>query len=350
MKQGNFAAAVGHGSSVLLAVFALFSIMGCGQPSGQPAVHKLTYSVFFPPTHPQAKLAQTWADEVKQRSQGRLEIVLFPGGALTKADQCYQGVVDKISDIGMSALAYTRGRFPLMEALDLPLGYSSGSVATHAANRLYAKYQPAALADTHVLYLHAHGPGILASKKPVQGLADLKGMKVRATGFFAKVVERLGGAPVSMPQGDTYEALQKGVVDATFCPMETLQGWKQGEVVTSVTDSRCIGYTTTFFVTMNKEAWAALPAELQKIVTDVSAEWVEKHAQMWDQADAAARAYFMGLGNNRQVVQLSAEEQEKWKVSTQPLLEEYVQNTTGKGLPGDAFLRDLQAFLSEVQK
>jgi len=344
-------AGLGKGCGRLLACLALAGIAaGCGQRAGEREVHKLTYSVFFPPTHPQAKLASAWAEEVMQRSQGRLKILIFPGGALTKADQCYQGVVDSISDIGMSALAYTRGRFLLMEALDLPVGYTSGSAATHAANRLYAKYQPKAMADTHVLYLHAHGPGILASKKPVAALSDLKGMKVRATGLSAKLVERLGGAPVSMPQSDTYESLQKGVVDATFCPMETLQGWKQGEVVTSVTDSRCIGYTTTFFVTMNKEVWTELPADLQKILTDVSAEWIEKHANVWDVADTRARAYFLGLGDDRKVLPLSAEEQAKWKSSTQPVLDDYVKKTQQKDLPGEAFLHDLTAYLQEVQK
>ncbi len=334
----------------LLSCIALAGIVGCSPRTGERDVYKLNYSVFFPPTHPQAKLASAWADEVMLRSQGRLKIFIFPGGALTKADQCYQGVVDNISDIGMSALAYTRGRFLLMEALDLPVGYTSGSAATHAANRLYAKYQPKALEDTHVLYLHAHGPGILASKKPVTTLSDLKGMKVRATGLSAKLVERLGGAPVSMPQSDTYESLQKGVVDATFCPMETLQGWKQGEVVTSVTDSRCIGYTTTFFVTMNKEVWAGLPADLQKILTDVSAEWIEKHAAMWDEADTRARTYFLGLGNERRVLSLSAEEQVNWKSSTKPVLDDYIKKTAQKNLPGAAFLNDLQAYLREVQK
>ena len=57
------------------------------------------------------------------------------------------------------------------------------------------------------LYLHAHGPGVLASKRPVHTLDDMKGLKIRATGFCSKIAEALGGSPVSMPQGETYEAL-----------------------------------------------------------------------------------------------------------------------------------------------
>ena len=90
------------------------------------------------------------------------------------------------------------------------------------------EFQPAEIQDVHLLYIHAHGPGILASKKPVQSLDDMAGLKVRATGLSSKIVENLGGVPIAMSQGETYEALQKGVVEATFCPIETLIGLETG--------------------------------------------------------------------------------------------------------------------------
>lgn len=64
---------------------------------------------------------------------------------------------------------------------------------------------------------------------------------------------------VAMAQPDTYEARQKNVVDATLCPIETLKGWKQGEVISSVTDATAVGYTTAMFVAMNKQKWEKLP-------------------------------------------------------------------------------------------
>jgi TRAP-type C4-dicarboxylate transport system substrate-binding protein len=217
----------------------------------QPKVMELSYSIFFPPTHVQCVAAELWAKEIEKRTNGRVKITIYPGGTLTAAPQCYEGVVNGISDIGMSCFAYTRGRFPLLEGLDLPLGYPNGMVATQVATEMVEKYRPAEVADTHVLYVHAHGPGLLASKKPVKSLEDLKGLKVRGTGLSLKIVEALGGTPVAMAQPDTYEALQKGVVDATLCPIETLKGWKQGEVISYVTDATAVGYTTAMFVTMN---------------------------------------------------------------------------------------------------
>ena len=82
----------------------------------------------------------------------------------------------------MSCFAYTPERFPLLDGLDLPLGYPSGAVATRIATELTEKYKPAEVANTHVLYVHAHGPGLLASKKPIKTLDDVKGMKIRGDG------------------------------------------------------------------------------------------------------------------------------------------------------------------------
>lgn len=319
-------------------------------PQETPAPEKkfeFSYSVFFPPTHIQCKTAMDWAKEIEKRSEGSIKITVYPGGQLTKAPQVYEGVVTGISDIGMSCFAYTRGRFPLLEGLDLPLGYPDGKTATRIATAMALKYQPEEVQDTHVLYIHAHGPGILASKKPVRTLADVKGLKVRATGLSSKIVAALGGAPVGMSQPETYEALQKGVVEATMCPIETLKGWKQGEVIDYVTDTSMIGYTTSMFVVMNKGKWEALSPNQQKIFTEVSAEFVAKHGAAWDQADAEGQAFVKELG--REMIAIPEGEKAQWTQAVQPLLDGYVEAAKAKGLPADAFLRDLQAMLAEAK-
>ena len=310
----------------LLSMAGMWALCGCkgkteseepaAKPESEAAVAKpetieLSYAVFFPDTHIQAKTAQTWADEINNRTDGRVKITIYAGGSLRPAAQTYEGVVDGICDIGMSCFAYTRGRFPLLEGLDLPLGYPDGLTATRIATAMAQKYQPQELADTHCLYIHAHGPGILASKKPVRTLEDMAGMKIRGTGLSAKVVESLGATPVAMSQGETYEALQKNVVQATFCPIETLKGWKQGEVIESITDTSTIGYTTAMYVVMNKAKWDALPADIQKIFTEVSAEWVDKHGQAWDQADEEGREFVKSL--NREMIDLSEEQKQLWR-------------------------------------
>jgi TRAP-type C4-dicarboxylate transport system substrate-binding protein len=307
---------------------------------------KLSYSIFFPPTHGQCLAAANWAVEVEKRTGGRVKIAIHPGGALTKAPQVYEGVVNGISDLGMSCFAYTPGRFPLLEGLDLPVGYPSGSAATRIANELIRKYTPPEIQDTHLLYVHAHGPGILAAKKPVRTLHDLKSLKVRTTGSSGNIIKALGGASVGMAQPEAYEALQKGVVDATLCPLETLKGWKQGEVITHVTDSSAVGYTTVMFVTMNKQSWDRLPADVQRVFTEVSQEWIAQHGSAWDQADQDARAYLADL--KREIITLSAEEQARWRAAVNPVLDGYVRQAKEKNVPGEGFLKDLEAAVAKA--
>ena len=346
---------------LVLAVAAgvTLAVAGCkkSEKGGQPAptdpskapakTIELSYSIFFPPSHIQCKTAEEWAKEIEKRTDGRVKINIFAGGTLTPAPQCYDGVVNGISDIGMSCLAYTRGKFPLLEGLDLPLGYPNGASATRIANEMVQKYQPAELADTHVLYFHAHGPGILASKKPVHTLEDMKGLKVRATGLSTKIVEMLGGTPVAMAQPETYEALQKGVVEATLCPIETLKGWKQGEAIQYITDSSVIGYTTAMFVVMNKAKWEQLPADIQKIFTETSQEWSVKHGAAWDVADEEGRTFIREL--KREEIPLVPEQQQLWKAAVLPILDAYVAAAKEKSLPGDEFLKDVQAKLAAPQ-
>lgn len=304
---------------------------------------ELNYSIFFPASHLQAKTAYAWAEEIEKRTDGRVKINMFAGGTLTKAPQCYEGVVNGISDIGMSVFAYTRGKFPLLEGLDLPVGYPDGLTATRAANAMIEKYDPKELGDVHVLYLHAHGPGILASKKEVRSVADFEGMKIRATGLSAKIVSSLDAVPIAMSQGETYEALQKGVVEATFCPVETLKGWKQGEVINYVVDTRVIGYTTAMFAVMNKAKWEALPGDIKEIFNQVSEEWIVKHGKAWDQADEEGDAYVKELGKT--FIDLDASEKEALEAAVQPILDDYVETTESRGLPGGDFLADLQEFV-----
>jgi TRAP-type transport system periplasmic protein len=330
-------------TALMIVALALFLLGPALSATAEAKTVNLNYSVFFPPSHGQCQAAVAWAKEVEKRTDNRVKITVFPGGTLTKANQCFDGVARGISDIGMSCFAYTRGRFPVMEAVDLPMGYPDGKTATRVANDFFRKHNPKELASVKVLYLHAHGPGLLHTKKPVMNLDDLKRMKIRSTGLSAKVVKALGAVPVAMPQGDTYESLQKGVVEGTFGPMEVLKGWRQAEVVSATTDCRAVGYTTTMFVIMNLNRWRALPADIQKAFESVNEEWITVHGRQWDAVDAAGRAYAVERGN--QMIALSAEEGGKWRNAVQPIIDQYIGDASAKGLDGAAYVRDLKALV-----
>lgn len=301
------------------------TLMATAALQANAAPIKLTFSIFFPPTHGQTKAAMDWAKEIEKRTDNKVQITVFPGGTLTNAKQCYSGVVEGISDIGFSLFAYTRGRFPVMAAVDLPMGYPNGKVASRVAQEFAKAFNPKELNDVKVLYLHAHGPGLLHTKKPVKKLEDLKGMKIRATGLSAKVVEALGAVPVAMPQGGTYEALQKGVVEGTFGPIEVLKGWKQAEVIKYTTECYGVGYTTTFFIVMNLDKWNSLPGDVQKVFEDVSEKYVDVHGKVWDATDEEGRKYTQSLGN--EIIPLSDAENARWRKAARPVIEKFITET-----------------------
>jgi TRAP-type C4-dicarboxylate transport system substrate-binding protein len=309
---------------------------------------KLNYSVFFPAPHKNAVLATDWAKEIEKRTGGKVQITVFPGGTLTPADKCYDGVVKGLSDIGFSVLAYTRGKFPLTEVVDLPLGSKSGLASTKLINEYYKKFKPKELDEVKVMYLHGHGPGILHTKAAVNLLEDLKGKKIRCTGMAAKIVGALGATPVAMPMGETYDALSRGVVDGSMAPFEALQGWKWGEVVKFTTEDWGAAYSSGMFVVMNKDKWNAIAPDLQKIIEKVNEEYAEKQGKLWDEIDKAGREFSIGRGNK--VIALSQDENWKWTKAVKPILDEYVKNMKDKGLPGEEALKFCLETLYKLQK
>jgi TRAP-type C4-dicarboxylate transport system substrate-binding protein len=333
-------------------LFICLSIIGfsffISSAYGQTKAVELNYSVFFPAPHKNAVLAAEWAKEIEKRTDGRVKITVFFGGTLTPADKCYDGVVKGISDIGFSVLAYTRGKFPLTEVADLPLGMKNGLVASKVINEFYKKFKPKELDEVQVMYLHGHGPGILHSKKAINKLEDVKGIKIRCTGMAAKIAGALGATPVAMPMGETYDALSRGVVDASMAPQEALQGWKWGEVVKFTTECFGASYSSGMFVVMNKDKWNSLPPDVQKIIEKINEEYIEKQGKTWDEIDKAGRDATLKLGNK--IISLSQDEDWKWTKAVKPLLDEYKKNMKEKGLPGDEVLSFYLQTIYKLQK
>jgi len=333
--------------TILFAFCFLFSLTFAFVPSTKAQTINLTYSNFFPPTHGHSIAAENMIKEIEKRTNGRVKISYFPGGTLTKPAVCYDGVVKGISDIGMSCFAYTRGKFPVMEAVDLPFGYKSGKAATKVAWEYYKRMNPKELRDVKVLVIHAHGPGILAAKKDVNSLDDIKGMKIRTTGLAAKMAKYLGAAPVAMPQNQAYEALQKGVVEGTFCPIEVLKGWKQGEVIDYVIETKALGYTTAMFVVMNKKKYESLPPDIQKVFDEVGEEWVDVHGDVWDSADRAGLKFVIELG--KKIHGLSPAQEKLWLQSISPIIIEYQAKMEERGLPGKKAVKVLRELVVKYE-
>ncbi len=335
---------------VLIALLAAASICCFVTQPGFAAekVYNLRYANFFPVTHRNSQVSEAWCKEVEKRTNGRVKIAYFPGGTLTPPAQTYDSVTTGIADIGMSVLNYTRGKFPLMDAINQPMGYKSAYTVTKLANEFYGKFKPKELDEVKVMYLHGHGPGLLHTKKPVTKLEDVKGMKIRASGSITRIVYALGGSPVGTTMPETYDALRTGVADGALAPYEALYGFKWGEVVSSTTECYPISYTDIEFVVMNKDKWNALPPDIQKIIEKINEEWIEKQGRAWDEIDKQGKEFVIKRGNKIQT--LSPQEGARWKAAVQPLIEDYIKTNKAKGLPAEAAVKFVQDYLKANQK
>ena len=316
--------------------------------SAQAGPIEIRYANLFPPTHLHSKSFEAWGSKIEKLTGGKVKFTYFHGGALLKGAKIYDGTLKGITDVGMSVLGYSRGVFPALEAIDLPLGYPSGKVATFVINDYVKKFKLDELRNVKVLYMHAHGPGLLQSKKVVRKLEDLKGLKIRSYGFNARVAEMLGGVPVAMPQPRVYEALQKGVVDASLSPYEVLKGWKQAEVIKCTVECYGVGYTAGFFVFMNLNKWKSLPYDVQAVMEQVSEEWIPIQGDTWDKLDRMGKEFTLEKGN--QIITLSEEENARWARTVQPVISMYIKDKKAKGLPAEDYVNTIKGLIKKHSK
>ncbi len=325
-------------------LFALTLIVGfTGPVQAQEKVIKLKYSNFFPPSHKNSILSEQWGKEIEKRTNGRVKVTYFAGNTLTPPTQTYDSVVKGIADVGQSLVGYSPGRFPLTEVLALPLGYSTGYQATKLANGFYNKFKPKEFDDTQVMYFHGHGPGMFNTKKVISSLDDVKGLRIKANAENAAIVTAVGGAPVSLPITETYDGLQKGLIDGVLLPIEPIKGWKFYEMIKTIVENYGMTYTAPIFVVMNKDKWNSLPKDIQEIISQVNAEWIEKQGNQWNELDKEAKEFAIGKGIK--IATATPEQQAQTVEKMKPILSEYVANMKTKGLPGDEALKFSQDFI-----
>lgn len=306
---------------------------------------KLSYASHWPVPHPHGKASESWIKEIEKRTNGKVKFTYYPGNTLLNMPKMFDGVIQGISDVGESIFAFHKGAFPGMNALELPLGYPSATAATKLINDFLNELKPKdiGLQKCKFLYLHAHGPVALHSKKPINTMEDLRGMKVRCSGASAPVLKALGAVPVAMPQPEAYEALAKGVVDANMTPYETLKFFNQAEVTDYSTDMRHISYTVGFWIAMNLDKWNSLPDDVKKVFEEVSKEWIPVRGEVWDSVDK--ESFDFSVAEGHKMIQLSDDEKAKWKTAVQPVSQEYIKNAEAKGVPGSEYLKFIEKWL-----
>src|SRR3954447_1347095 len=162
--------------------------------------------------------AEVFAARVKALSGGKFEISTHAAGELMPAFGVVDGVQQGTVEMAHTAPYYFFGKnecFALGCAIPFGLNSRQMTAWMYEGNGLklmrefYAKY--------NIINLPGGNTGSQMGgwfRTEIKSLADIKGVKMRTSGFGGTLLERIGGGPQSIPAGDIYQALEKGTIDA----------------------------------------------------------------------------------------------------------------------------------------
>lgn len=238
--------------------------------------HKLTFSTYWPTSYNYLiDPIFSFADKVKERTNGRVEIEIFHSKQLFGGKEEF-GALER-GDIDMSAPmdTYNTGAVPELGIASMPfLWPSPRAMQTSLDAGLWdlGVNQAMEARGVKVLNVAAGGPYQLYGKGfEIRKPADLAGKKIAVSGTAAsRAMELINASPTSMSSGDLYVALQRGTIDATSRPLLTGIGRKLYEVLDNVTVVNMSYFATALAI--NVDSWNKLPADIQAIMQEAANE------------------------------------------------------------------------------
>lgn len=295
-----------------------------GFTAAQAAEYEMKMSSMFPSTHFINTMAMVpWAEEIEERTDGRVTFTLFPAGsalgdATKQFDQARAGVVE----VSVGIPAIPRGRHPKSVLVELPFTVPDSTVGTCAMMAMkddLASDYP----DTKVLYLTVTEPSGAHAKQEIASLDDLKGLRIRTpTPAITAMLEEIGGTPVGMPPTEIYESVERGVVDGNIMPWGPVGAFKLHEVLGYHLDAAI--NPVAMYIVFNQRKFDALPEDIQQVIDEVSEEVFSNWGRWWHETDQEAIAAAREAGNT--IIPMSDADREGWRERLQPVIDNYLAN------------------------
>jgi tripartite ATP-independent transporter DctP family solute receptor len=253
----------------LAVVFAAASVPFTGIAHAQTKIFNLGY--VGRPTAPEGIGAQAFADEVKKRSNGRLEIRLHSGGALGGEREMLEGIQIGTVDLALPATAVVGNFVPDVQILDIPFLFRDIDHAYRVLEGPIGQELLAKFPERGLIGLALGGNGfrqLTNSKKPVSSPDDLRGLKLRTmeNQTHLMVWRQLGALPTPMALPEVFTALQQGVVDGQENPIGAIINNKFGQVQKYLTITNHA--FTSIAVVMSPAAFNALSAGDKQLFVD----------------------------------------------------------------------------------
>ena len=233
------------------------------------------------------KAFEDFCARVKTATNGRLEIIPHPAGTIVPTNESLDALKNNVIQAMNQWPGYWTGKNPAFAPLtDLILAYKSPWEADaffHYRGGLDLLRELYAPFGAYCVGVTWWGVESMPSKKPITKLEDFKGVKIRSPqGMQADMLGRLDAAVVSMPGGEVYSALDKGVIEATDWGTPSMN-FRLGffQVAKYFTFPGFHSMPVGDF-TVNKKEWDKLPPDIQQIVTSLVREWcVDAVQRVW---------------------------------------------------------------------
>jgi TRAP-type transport system periplasmic protein len=329
--------------SMLLIILAGGLTLGAGSVLSAPAT--LKFATTIPPTHPiVTQVFDPWAKKVNEASNGELEIQVINGPTLANAANVWERTLNQVADIGWGIHGAVGLPFPKSTVSSLPFTVEDLTTGSVALWRIYANGLIAdEYKDLKVLSLVVTPTSLLISKKPVNSLEDVKGMKLRVANKIASdVVMALGGSPISVPATETYQALQRGVIDGSIAGWVLINGFMLYEVVNYYVEGVPLG-DAPGFVVMNRKSYENLSPKAKETLDRFSGETFSRDFGAFFKSDMERGRERVKAMPNQHIVTLNPQEKERWKKVLEVMIKDWVAKT-----PNGQQLID--GFRSEIKK
>jgi TRAP-type C4-dicarboxylate transport system substrate-binding protein len=333
---------------------AAAAVLGAPHLSGlaQQTVTLKFHTFMAPMSNVWLTMHKPWMEKVEKDSGGRIKFEGYPAMQLGGTPvQLYDQARDGVVDIVWTLPGNTAGRFPRVEAFELPFMMNNAEATSKAYWEYVQTQAPDEFKETHVIALHVHGPGMFHSAtKQIRSVADLRGMKVRGpTRQITKMLGSVGATPVGMPLPAITDALSKGTIDACAIPWEVVPSIKVHELTKFHSEFDNTGgalYTTTFVMAMNQAKYNSLAPDLKKVIDANSgmaaSAWLGKTQQS---NDPAGRKTAVDRGNT--IYQFTAAQRDEFIKLSGNVDDEWVADMDKRGFKGAQLLSTAKALIAK---
>jgi TRAP-type C4-dicarboxylate transport system substrate-binding protein len=335
-----------HPRSLVLAAVAI--VLAAAPALAQTTT--LTMSSWVSPQHHlTANVLQGWATEAEKATNGRVKFTMLPKHP-SAPPGTFDAVRDGLVDLSYVTASYTPARHILPLMPELPGGGDTALVNSVAYSRMYWKHfhKVGEYKGVKLLGVFTHGPGQMFTKKPVRSIGDVQGLKIRTGGGIAeKVAKALGASAFVKPAPESYELLSSGVADGVFFPLESVVSFKLDTVLEQATLFPGGMYSSAFGFFMNEDKWNKLPRQDQEALEKIAGEHIARLAgASWDEADRKGMEALKKSGVK--IVNANSEFVAEVKKRSAPIVDEWVQAATAKGVDAAKVLAEFRDELKKV--